>query len=353
MNYKMKELFAIRLKRARIMAGFSMDMLAQSVGVSKEAINKYEKGKAQPDSTKLLKICKALGVKVDYFFRVEKYSIDEIEFRKKAKLGAREINQLEEIVKDKLERYLELEELMAITNDFVNPLSSKVVDNAEAIEVVADELRSAWGLGNNPIGNIIDMLEDSGVKVIEIDMPDSFDGLATMVNDSIPIIVINKNFPIERKRFTLIHELGHLLLEFPKDMSSKEKEKLCNRFAGAFLLPQYWVFKELGNSRKHFYIEELSALQKEWGLSIQAILYRCKDHGIIKQFAMTTFYKKYNADPGYKERIDKSRFLGSETSGRFNQLVFKALAQEVISTGKAAALTNMSISEVKSIMPVL
>ena len=71
----------------------------------------------------------------------------------------------------------------------------------------------------------------------------NFDGLATIINDKYPVIVINKNFNVERKRFTLLHELGHLLLELP-ECEIKYEESVCNRFASEFLFPINLVFKD-------------------------------------------------------------------------------------------------------------
>lgn len=349
----MKELFANRLKRARIMAGFSMDKLALSIGVSKEAINKYEKAKAQPDSTKLIKICNALNVNIDYFFRKETFEMEGIEFRKKSKLGARKIEQLKERIKDKLERYLELEELMAITNKFNNPIEELNINSMDDVEIAALKVRDIWKLGMNPIGNIVELFEDFGIKVIEADEALEFDGLSAIINGNIPLVVVNKNFTIERKRFTLMHELGHLLLKLPDNTPNKQEEAFCNRFAGAILMPKEKVLDEIGLSRKHFYMNEIAEIQKEWGLSIQAILYRAKDVGIVTSYNMQSFYKQYNSNRNFKEGVDQVRYVGTEESGRFNQLLFRALAQELISTGKAAALSNQSISEIKTAISLM
>ena len=70
--------------------------------------------------------------------------------------------------------------------------------------------RDFWNIGSDGIINVIDLLEEHGIKVIEIDAPESFDGLSSMVNDLYPVIVLNKAFSSERKRFTALHELGHL-----------------------------------------------------------------------------------------------------------------------------------------------
>ena len=74
-----------------------------------------------------------------------------------------------------------------------------------------------------------------------------------------------------------MHELGHLLLTLTGNFTDKEIENLCNRFAGAILIPEAKLISEFGQSRKQFYLQELVELQKEWGISIQAIMYRAKN----------------------------------------------------------------------------
>ncbi len=77
----------------------------------------------------------------------------------------------------------------------------------------------------------------------------AFDGLSGWADERIPIIVVNKYFTIERKRFTALHELGHLLLNFAEELDPKFIEKLCQRFAGAILIPRETFFNELGDYR--------------------------------------------------------------------------------------------------------
>ena len=80
----MKELFAKRLKSARVRAGMSQDELVHRMDniVSKNSISKYEKAEMLPDSKVLVALAKALDVKTDYFFREFKVEIENIEFRK-------------------------------------------------------------------------------------------------------------------------------------------------------------------------------------------------------------------------------------------------------------------------------
>lgn len=79
------EIFAARLKNARVMKGYSMDDLVSAMGnnISKMAISKYEKNQISPNSTVIISLAKALNQPVDYFFRPFTLQIESIKFRKK------------------------------------------------------------------------------------------------------------------------------------------------------------------------------------------------------------------------------------------------------------------------------
>lgn len=344
----MKTQFAQRLANARKMAGFSMDQLAHISGLSKNAISRYENGIMQPDSSNLIKLAKALNVKVDYFFRKSGVELQEVAFRKKAKLGSKSIDSIKYRVIDRVERYLELENILAINNQFVNPINGLHITHEQDIETATQQIRTNWRIGQNSIPAVVEMLEDNHIKVVEVEEPLEFDGLSSMIDNKIPVIVVNKNFPVERKRFTLLHELGHLLMNLPNDISDRDKEKMCHRFAGSFLIPQKKFIAELGNKRGKFLTEELIAIQKEWGISIAAIMQRAKDLGIINHDRLRQFYIKCNMNPDLKERVEASRYSMQEESFRFNQLLYKGIAQELVSLSKASALSNHSLNELKT-----
>jgi Zn-dependent peptidase ImmA (M78 family) len=132
------------------------------------------------------------------------------------------------------------------------------------------------------------------------------------------------------------------------NFTDKEVETACNRFAGAILIPQSKMNSELGCSRTTIYLQELAEIQKEWGISIQAIMYRAKDLEIISQNKMIQFFISIKQKPDLKKQVDESRYVSAETSYRFNQLLYKGLAQELISFSKASALSNKSVNELKN-----
>ncbi|MBR9920028.1 MAG: ImmA/IrrE family metallo-endopeptidase [Bacteroidetes bacterium] len=340
---EVSELFAKRLKAARLQKGLSQDALAGELGVSKQAVSKYERAKMLPDSSVLIKLAKLLELKPDYFFREFRVSLDQVKFRKKAALSGRKLEGLKNSIVDMLERYLELEEHLNASPRFNNPISKIKIQEIADVEEAALKLLKHWKLGINPIPNVIEMLEDSGIKVVEVSVENKFDGLSAWVNKNIPVIVLNKDFDQLRKRFTALHELGHLLLNISPELSEKEIEKTCNRFAGAMLLPRPAALQELGSSRKHISLNELIPIKESYGISIQAIMYRAGDLGILNSHALRSFWKLVNSHPDNKLEKNWGEYRGYERSKRFDQLLYHAVAEELISYGKAASLSNMSV----------
>jgi len=340
----MKEIFSKRLKNARTLAALSQDELVVKMGniVSKNAISKYEKGEMMADGTILLALSKALHVKPDYFFRPFTVEIEKVEFRKKQKLAIKDVNAIKQNVTDFIERYIEVEQFLNIESAFVNPLSKKVITSLNDVDEAAMNVRSEWKLGLNALPNVIDLLEDKEIKVVEIDAPDEFDGFSGWADGKIPIIVINKNYHVERKRLTALHELGHLILNIKETVSDKDKERICFQFAGAMLLPEPTFKAEIGISRSHFSLPELIAIKETYGISIQAIMARAKDLEIISEFQFVSF-RKFISHNRNEEGL--GAFSGQERAFRFKQLIYRAAAEEVISLSKAANLSYQKLAE--------
>ena len=120
-----------RLERARRAAGFGLRKLAERVGLSHMAISKYEKGALTPSSDILLKLAKALGVSVEFFFRPETIKLGEIKFRKRQRLRKKVEESIKAQVADQIERRFELRKPLP---KFPNP----VIQNSRFA------LRSNW-----------------------------------------------------------------------------------------------------------------------------------------------------------------------------------------------------------------
>src|SRR5690606_33951171 len=134
-----------------------------------------------------------------------------------------------------------------------------------------------------------------------------------------------------------LHELAHLILNLD-EYTEKQKEKFCNYFAGAMLLPEDTLRKEVGDSRTKLLLPELGAIKKQYGISFQAIAYRMKDLVIISAGYFMQFMF-VNSQSGFKIH-EPFQCEGKERSRRLNQLMFRGLAEELICMSKAESLNK-------------
>lgn len=338
-----------RIKQARQAAGLALRDLAELCGVSAMAISKYERREITPSSDVLLALGKALGVRVEYFFREQDVELEEVEYRKHKDLPEKEKKHILAEVRDQLERWLELEEFIPTrwaTQFHVPAGLSETVSSLDEVEVLADQLRTKWKLGQGPIPDLIDTLELHGLKVFATpyDADQKFDGLCAVANGKPVVVVGGKNWPGDRQRFTLAHELAHFVLKdrLGKNLRGQE-EKACNRFAGAFLVPKASVEKLLGRERTWIEPRELKLLKDEWGMSMIAWILRAFDLGIINRNNKSRLWDHFESngwtkkEPGEQYPLEKPR--------GFEQLVYRALAEDVIGESKAAELLGLSVTE--------
>jgi Zn-dependent peptidase ImmA (M78 family)/DNA-binding XRE family transcriptional regulator len=337
--------FGKRLHSARKMAGMSMEALAQATGslVSKQAISKYEKGQINPSSEVLLELAKVLDVKADYFFRSSKLKITGLAFRKKSKLKRKEEDRIKYLALDFLQKYLEIEDILNLPHSSEYPISSRKIRSQEDVEQAADEIRRNWNLGEAPIQQLTELLEDNGFKVLEVETSPDFVGLSGQAEGmDVPVIAVSKASDCVRKRFTLAHELAHLILDF-SECEENDHEKLCHSFAGALLLPRKVIQEELGGQRNKITEWELKKLKGIYGISMQAIMARAHTLGLISANTFKMF-QIYVSKHGWR-KDEPGEYSGMEKANRFKQLVLHAAAEQIISYSKGAELLGLSLEE--------
>lgn len=342
----MRNIFPDKLKTARLMRGLSLEALSVKMEgrVSKQALSKYETGKMQPSEPVLQSLAEALQLPVGYFFR-RGVQVSRISFRTDSRMPAHSTGQMVSTAQDLMERYLHLEDSLSIPSSFVNPLHSLRIALSDDVEKAADRLRSKWQLGCFPIFSVYEMLESVGVKLIEFDAGVSHVmGFSTFVNKDIPLVVVNlsANATVERKRFTALHELGHLLLHFASDLDKSRCERLCHLFAGAVLCPSSVFYKELGKARTSLTLNELVSLKNRYGISVSAIVHRAKDLGVISsQYYNDIFNNHIHANP--MER-GWGGYPIPEHTDRFERLLMRAVAEGHFSMEEAAKLTGENVN---------
>ncbi len=336
-----------RIRRARKAAGVSLRALAGETGLSHTTLNKFEREYQTPDSSQLLALARALGVRSEYLLRPTTVALGPVEYRA-SKLAARTRDRIHADVLDQLERWHELLDLFPqpILPAFELPsgLPARIQSDAQ-IEAAAEGLRSAWELGQDPIPDLIDTLESQGILVVQTTTDDAggFNGLSARTGEGLarPVIVVDTAWPGDRQRFTLAHELGHLVLA-DRLSPELEIEKACHCFAGAFLLPATALRRALGERRHTLEPQELLLLKNEFGLSMQGCLMRARQAGIISESVRQKLFRSFSAR-GWRKREPGPEYPREQTV-RYRQLVYHALAEDYIGESKAAELLNMSVA---------
>lgn len=328
-----------RIKSARTRANLSQRDLGDAAGVSAMAISKYEHDQDIPGSTILIRLAKALGVKVEYFFRQTTVTLSAPVYRRRKSMSFLQEERILGQVQEMLERYLDIESLLEMQAPVRLP-AQQYIDKLDDIEEVVLKIRDLWHIGLAPIEELTEMCEEQGIKIGLVEGDESFDALTLLANDHIPIIVLRRDVPGDRQRFSLAHELGHLILETPEGVDA---EKAANRFAGALLAPQEMVKVELGPQRHTLSTYELHQLKHKYGLSMQAWIYRAKDVGILTEQDATRLFKMFRQKNWH--RGEPGDALPPEKPQRFERLVIHALCEGIISQARASELLGVPLSQ--------
>lgn len=339
-----------RIKLARKKAGLSLRGLADKMRglVSAQAIGKYERGEMSPGSDVLIAMSKALGVSQSYLLAAQGVQLGAVEFRTKANTGAKDRARVETEVIEWVERYLQIEDILELDSAAWEcpegmPRKLRSLEDAEKL---ADDLRVAWKLGIDPIPNMTELLEEKGIKVLLADLPKKVDGLTCFVKrpqrSDAPVIVINRSKTLERRRFTMAHELGHRVIA---DDSEGDLEKLCQRFAGAFLVTKEHLLKEFGAQRSAFGVSEVTGLKKLYRVSAASFLMRLEQVGVLDRATIEYAFRTF-ANPWRTEEPDPLPFNG-EQARRFERLVYRAAAEDMISLPKAVELLRVPLVDVE------
>jgi Zn-dependent peptidase ImmA (M78 family) len=316
--------------------GLSLEDLAAEMGgiVTKQALSKYELGLSKPSAVVLNRLAGALGVKAAYLWSEPSIECRFIAYRKGSGLAKIEQQRVESVVYQMLEDRVRLQQTIQGTTEVDLPVKGFKVKALEDVEGFATELRSKWSLGLGPIPTLTDTLEDHLVHVLEIEASPRFDGISAVAYDTeenvaAAAVVSRKSLPGGRQRLNLTHELGHLVLDTPESL---DEEKAAFRFAGAFLAPDEALFRDLGRKRSLVQSAELFLLKQKYGMSIQSLVYRLHDLGIIsdqhhKQWWMTINRAGWRKEEPLELRPEKSEWL--------KRTVLRALSEGLITKGDA------------------
>jgi Zn-dependent peptidase ImmA (M78 family) len=276
-----------RIRQLRMARNLSLDALSVELGgiVTRQALSKYENSQSRPSPVVLTKLAGALGVRSAYLFREPTIRVEFMAYRKSSVLSKREQERVEAIVEQALEDRVRLQELTDQQDGSLIPVKQFVVNNLEDAELAAETMRKNWQLGLGPVSNACVTMENHSLAVLTLEADEKFDGISAIAyddNDCVKAaaIVSRRDVDGERQRLNLAHELGHVVLDVAEDVN---EETAAFRFGAAFLAPRERIIEEAGTKRAHIEIEELMLLKEQFGISMQALIRRFLDLGIISE----------------------------------------------------------------------
>ena len=267
MNYK-------QFVFAREYRGYNQTELSNYIeGLSQSNLSKFEKGLGILSENVIDKIIEFLDFPRDFFNRKISNTIDNANYRKKA-TPKYLIDEFEG--KCKIVGYI----IDQFTDEILWPvfsLSPLNVEDGFPPAKVASYTRKLMKLSpEQPVRDIFTIFEYHGVICYELDGNNKFDGVSFISDFGTPVIIVNKNMSNDRKRFTLAHELGHILMHnesnFPVS-DYRDKEKEANEFASEFLMPE----SAIKNTLYSLKLSDLSPLKQYWLTSMSSIIRRAKD----------------------------------------------------------------------------
>ena len=278
---KTKEFNGDRLKSARLYRNMTIAELAEKTGVTKQAISQFENGKSNPRFETLLQLLNVLKFPKDFFYEVDETEIEIGNTYFRALLTTNKKDRISQIEKTKV--LGNIYSFLNIYIEFPNQNVPIIDIEGKNIEEISLAARRYWGLADEPISDMVYLLEKNGIIVTSFSTGDRFiDAFSQMqkINGKEQFFVIlgeDKESAV-RRQFSAAHELGHILLhnesldiEQISRQEFREMESEANEFASAFLLPAKSFMNDLiYPNNLDFYIE----LKKKWKVSISAMIIR-------------------------------------------------------------------------------
>jgi Zn-dependent peptidase ImmA (M78 family)/DNA-binding XRE family transcriptional regulator len=315
--------------------------LAGAINVSPITISRLENGANEPDDATVDALAAALHFPRPFFFaeEIDELQADAASFRSLSSMSARERDAA-----------LAAGAIAYLFHDWVaerfNLPASDMPDVREdaSPDAAARVVRAQWGLGEQPISNMVRLLESKGVRVFSLcEDTKNVDAFSCWRGEQ-PFIFLNTFKSTERSRFDAAHELGHLVLHrhgAPQD--SRQAENEADKFASAFLMPADDVVSRV---RYVSGVDCLVSDKRRWGVSVAALNYRLHKLGIVSEWQNRSLNVELSSR-GYRRQEPNG--LPPEASALWPQ-IFTALWQDRITREDIAEQLHVPPAELDAIL---
>jgi Zn-dependent peptidase ImmA (M78 family)/transcriptional regulator with XRE-family HTH domain len=321
------------LETARLAKGLTQAELAARVGITQAALSRYEHGLRKVEGADLERLAEELDVTPKLL---------EHAGRRQGAIAVNAHMRRNKTAKPTIWKMLEaqLNILRLRASSMFGEIEVNTVSQVPTFDPIdyspadaARLTRSQWRMPMGPVRNLTQWMESAGVLVFEQEFAEGarVDGMSQWV-DSYPIVLINCNVPVDRKRWTLAHELGHLVLH--TEYLDEDVEVQANQFAAEFLMPEDEIRPSLRNPT----LGNFLSLKREWGVSIAALVERAFALQVIDKTKRTSFYKMMSAR-GMRTVEPGSESLAPETP-QLASYIAKTLLSQGLSEKEIAYLAG-------------
>lgn len=268
------------IELARIARGLQQNDLATRVGFSQSKVSKCERGQLQVSDEDIERFARALRYPVSFFHRTDEiYGFGTVclYHRKRKSLTAGELERIHAHINIMRMHVSPL--LSGVTIEPPYDLPHMDVDEIRGgPQEIARRTRGGWGVPIGPVKSMLNLLEDAGVVVVTCSLGTRLlDAVSHWPKGQAPFVFVNADVTAgDRIRFTLAHELGHMVM---RNHASADPEREANRFAAEFLMPAAQIKRDLSNLT----IQRAASLKAYWKVSIQAIVEWAKALGCITE----------------------------------------------------------------------
>jgi len=338
MNPLSKKVNPEMVEMAREARGLTQTALADRLDCTQATVSKIEKG-ALPVSPEMLKrLSETLDYPEDFFCQKGGIYTPGIKYRRsRSRLRARDRDRLD--AKHNIRARVISELLESIEIEGGN-IPSMPVEEYDSPAEVAQELREYWGISPSPVGNLTRLIERNGGIIVHTDFQTGeMDGVYYPFPDIPPTIFLDKNQPGDRLRFTLAHELGHIVMhQHPTDPEKVEDQ--TNVFAGEFMMPEEDIRPQL----QRLDLRKLAQLKPKWGISMAALLVRADEIGAISHRKYRSLWAKMGK-AGYRKREPAELDVPKEEPKLESRLVEAHLNELGYSVEELAESVHLNIDD--------
>ena len=276
------------VQMARESRGWTQTQLSSESGLTQGFISRLEAGEKHASEEKIAALASALSYPRSFFFQrgsYEGFGLSMVFYRKRAKTKVKDLKILQA---EKNIRKMQLQRLLDSVDVFTNHRfpSMDIDEHDGAVESIASLVRANWQLPLGPVNNLIQSIERAGGVVYRFDFgTKDIDALSEWPEGMPPLFYLNSNAPMDRARFSLAHELGHVVMHHT---ASDTMEREADRFAAEFLMPE----KQIKSQLENIDIKKAARLKPYWRVSMQAMIYRARDLSQITPTQFTALYKR-------------------------------------------------------------